>query len=147
MEKTFSIVEANNALLFVEPIVKDILKTWSELVGLKKTLEIKIKTGAEVSDPELKELEKSIEKNFQLIEIYMKDLEKVGCIFKDFERGLVDFKSYYKNREVFLCWHPGERGVMNWHFSDTGFEGRKKIDADFLEWNSREPNVEFQAIS
>lgn len=146
MQKTFTYEEANRAMIFVRPIVEDILRTWKSLVVAKKTLESAVMNGSSITSPDLAKMEKEIQENLKGIEHFLLEIEQVGCIFKDFSRGVVDFATFYKNDEVFLCWHNGEKSVEHWHYGDTGFEERKSVDEDFKTWNSKEPNVEFSLV-
>lgn len=145
-KRYFTTEEANKTLVLVRPIVTDICNVWMKLSNSKKLLESLVSSGRNMSEPEMQKLETEIDSNFKKIEHYMQELEQVGCLFKDFGKGLVDFPTFYKNTEVFLCWHINEDRVEFWHQHDTGFDGRKKIDEDFFEWNSNQPNVEFSLV-
>lgn len=146
MQKHFTLEDANHALVFVKPIVLDIQEIWLRLVDAKKTLESLVASGRSLTEPDLQKMEVEIDKNFKKIERFMKELEQVGCLFKDFSRGLVDFPTFYKNTEVYLCWHVDEEAISCWHQHDSGFDGRKDVDEDFIIWNSKEPNVEFSLV-
>jgi hypothetical protein len=54
---------------------------------------------------------------FQVREIFIKDLE----------RGLLDFPALIGGREVFLCWEKDEEDIEFWHDIDSGFAGREPI--------------------
>jgi hypothetical protein len=56
-----------------------------------------------------------------------------GCLVKDLDLGLVDFPTLYKGEEVYLCWKLGEPAIEWWHGVHEGFQGRKKIDQEFLD--------------
>ncbi len=63
-------------------------------------------------------------------------IEKIhsfGCQVKDLDLGLIDFPSLYRGEEVCLCWKLGETGIEYWHGVSEGFQGRKKIDQEFLD--------------
>jgi hypothetical protein len=71
-------------------------------------------------------------------------LEKVqefGCLVKDLDIGLIDFPTLLQGEEVYLCWKLGEAGIQFWHGVHEGFQGRKPIDAGFLQHHRGElPN-------
>ena len=66
------------------------------------------------------------------INLYLQELEAIGCVFKGFDAGLVDFYSLREDRPVFLCWRLGEERITHWHEVDAGFTGRQPIDAAIL---------------
>jgi hypothetical protein len=56
--------------------------------------------------------------DFQLREIFIKDLS----------RGLIDFPALIGGKEVFLCWESDEDDIEFWHDLETGYGGREKLD-------------------
>ena len=60
-------------------------------------------------------------------------IHSFGCQVKDLDLGLIDFPSLYRGKEVCLCWKLGETGIDYWHGVSEGFQGRKKIDQEFLD--------------
>jgi hypothetical protein len=68
-------------------------------------------------------------------------VHEFGCLVKDLDIGLIDFPTLLKGQEVYLCWKLGESGIQFWHGIQEGFQGRKSIDAEFLEHHQGElPN-------
>lgn len=63
-------------------------------------------------------------------------LEEMGLEVKDIERGIVDFPTRYRGQTVYLCFRAGEEEIRFWHGVEEGFQGRKRIDEDFLEHHS-----------
>ncbi|QQR55287.1 DUF2203 domain-containing protein [Candidatus Peregrinibacteria bacterium] len=127
MSRTFSVSEANRALLFVKPVIEDLQALIFNLAAWQK-------------NPEgffIKELDEKIRK----IQYHFEELKQVGCLCRDPERGLVDFPSFYRNEPVFLCWSLGEEAVTHWHHIQENNEQRKPIDELFLEANSKSPQA------
>jgi hypothetical protein len=59
----------------------------------------------------------------------MESLSARGIVLRDAETGLVDFPARREGRLVYLCWRPDEDRVSHWHEVDTGFGGRRPLDA------------------
>ena len=66
------------------------------------------------------ELMRQIEDVAHEINVYLRELEKVGCLFKGFEDGLVDFYGRLDGRDIFWCWKQG-RAVAVVVQTVTGF--------------------------
>jgi hypothetical protein len=56
-------------------------------------------------------------------------LERLDIVVRDLDRGLVDFPAVIDGREVYLCWLLDEPAVTHWHAIESGFAGRKRLDA------------------
>ena len=81
MKKTFDLIEANKALIFIKPIVLDIQKTWIELNNAKSVLEHEITDRKNLTETQVIQMEQEIQSNLKRIEHYMQELEQVGCVF------------------------------------------------------------------
>lgn len=127
MGKTFSVLEANQALLFVKSVAGDLQKLVFELADLQQNPE----------SPFFKELDQKIQK----IKYHFDELKLVGCVCRDPERGILDFPSFYRDQPVFLCWQLGEETVQHWHHIQEKSDQRKVIDDAFLESNSKMPQA------
>jgi hypothetical protein len=125
MAQSFTLDQANHALVFVRPILEDIQNIWHELRKLK--IEEK---------PDEDEIHIRMEK----IEHFIEELQQVGCILKDLERGIIDFPSYFKDQPIYLCWRLGEEKIDHWHSINTNYRSRHEIDEEFLQFNSAEAN-------
>lgn len=127
MGKTFSVQEANRALVFVKPVMEDLQALLFNLAALQQNPE----------SPFYKELDKHIQK----VKYHFEELKQVGCVCRDPERGTIDFPSFYLNEPVFLCWHLGEEAVSHWHRVNENSDQRRVIDELFLEANSKIPQA------
>jgi len=120
--KYFTPKEANKTLPLVKQIVRDILINASKIKFFVESM-----GKAAEENPEVLSLAEEIN-------VYMKELEEIGCSYKDwsFELGLVDFPSIIDGKEVLLCWRSDEESVKYYHGLLEGFAGRKPIPDDYL---------------
>ena len=125
MAQSFTLDQANNALVFVRPILEDIQNIWHELRKLKIE-----------ENPDEDEIHIRMEK----IEHFIEELQQVGCVLKDLERGIIDFPSYFKDQPIYLCWRLGEEKIEHWHSINTNYKGRHEIDEEFILHNTAEAN-------
>jgi hypothetical protein len=56
-------------------------------------------------------------------------VEELGAQVKDIDTGLVDFFYKKDGREVLLCWRYGEHEIAFYHELETGFAGRRPLEA------------------
>ena len=55
----------------------------------------------------------------------------LGAVVKDTSAmGLLDFYGRLEGRVVWLCWRFGEDRLGYYHELDTGFSGRRSLDAE-----------------
>ena len=141
--KYFTVEEANDSLVLVKPIVKDIV------LKRKKMIETKEKLNTITNDRRLYISKKHIALNWILstndikkeykrlksemrcisrdITYNLEELEMIGCYLKDFEIGVIDFPSVLDRRVVFLSWQLGEKTVNNWHEVVHSYDKNKVI--------------------
>lgn len=122
MQKTFTIDEANRALVFVAPVMKEIQNIWGLLMQLK---------AEQIDKPET-----TISEKFDRLKYCNDELIQVGCILRDPIEGLLNFPSIRENQSVFLCWHVGEEQVEFWHSTHEDCPSRKIIDEDFASMSA-----------
>lgn len=125
MIKTFSIEEANRALVFVAPIVREIRELWSEISSRQ----------AGLACPS----EEWVQSKKQRVEYCVRELLSVGCSIKELPKGRLDFPSFYKNIPVILCWQEGDGIILFWHEVHNTNGERLPITEDFVLWNSPKP--------
>lgn len=121
-KKLFSLSEANGTLPLVSRVVRDIVRTYGEILKLESAegdaLPADRGERAEALADELRE--------------YVREIEKVGCELKDPRIGLVDFPALLEGRVVLLCWKLGEREIRHWHEIHAGFRGRQPVAGVFV---------------
>ncbi len=124
MGHTFTLEEANRALVFVAPVIREIQDLWLALMSFQNSEE---------------KSETLIRAKVERLKYCNEELVQVGCILKDPTEGRLDFPSFYKNKPVFLCWKLGEEQIEHWHGISENAQDRKIIDEDFINWNSKVP--------
>ena len=65
----------------------------------------------------------------QMLRREVEALTELGIVLRDPEKGLVDFPSRIDGADAFLCWRLGEDRVAFWHGPESGFAGRRALDA------------------
>lgn len=129
MGKTFTLEEANRTLVFVAPVLKEILAIWEELMVFQST-----KT----------EPDESIRNRVDRLRACHDELVQVGCLVRDPVQGILVFPSFYKDQPVFLSWKHNEPQLSYWHtLSGTV---RTLIDEDFKQNHSKEPLARFNLV-
>ena len=128
-ERCFSVESANEALVLVDPVVRDIVAAYHELMRVRaERRELALLPG---SEDRLADLRDRIERIVERLQTLQQELADVGCEPKDLTDGLVDFPAVHEGRQVWLCWKLGEPEVAWWHELDGGFAGRRPIDEEF----------------
>lgn len=137
--KLFTLEQAERTLPLVRRIVEDLLveyPAWRAAVARYEVLT----GGARAEWGETSELvaaRDDVTTHADRINVYLQELETIGCIFKGFDGGLVDFYSLREDRPVFLCWRMGEERITHWHEIDAGAAGRQPVDDIILSGDSR----------
>lgn len=131
MERYFTIVEANRALLLVRPIVHDIVTKMEEAQALHNEVKLE-RDREEFHESTLFGKLKRAEELLNKVEYHMKELESIGVLLKDFKQGIVDFPCLHEKNAVYLCWKLEENAVTYWHDMDESYISRKPVDRSFL---------------
>jgi len=121
-KKHFSLKEANDALVYVERVVEDLMGCYCEVVDLRRRIE-----HPDVGDHS-EHLEAVYEDAMDRLGEFVDELHHVGVELKDFEKGIVDFPAVDGGRDVCLCWKFGEDQILSWHETDAGYTGRQHVD-------------------
>lgn len=122
----FTVERANRALVYVRPIVADIVARYREL------MELRSQTNTVPAPQRPAQLQQRVDHCVATLSHLHRELLDVGCVLKDWRTGLLDFPAVYDGRRVWLCWRLGEASVTHWHELHDGFAGRKKVIADFV---------------
>ena len=139
-ERYFSVESANEALVLVRPVVRDIVDAHQELMRLRAELqELALLLGVEARVENLRD---RIERKAERLKALRQELVDVGCEPKDLIGGLVDFPALFEGRRVWLCWKLGEPEVAWWHELNAGFAGRRPIEAEFRAGVGEAPAAE-----
>jgi hypothetical protein len=130
--KYFTPEEANRTLPLVRRIVQDIVdayREWKASLG-RYELAAAAQQGSEGESAEAVALRERVDEVARTINIYISELEQVGCVLKGFDDGLVDFRGRVEGRDVWLCWKLGEAGVTHWHDIDEGYRSRRPLEPE-----------------
>ncbi|MFI5209103.1 MAG: DUF2203 domain-containing protein [Gemmatimonadales bacterium] len=132
--RLFTIAEAEGALPLVRRILLDLqaeYPVWRAAVAAYEVV-----AGAARADwgetPQLLATREAVTASAEKINVWLRELDQVGCVFKGFEPPLVDFYALRDDRPVFLCWHLGEERITHWHEIDAGYAGRQPIEPELL---------------
>jgi hypothetical protein len=129
-KRRFSLEQANSTLPLVKRIVRDIVRTHSEVLKCQQQLERA--TGARQQQrqqpaPTPQETQGQLERHMTRLEDYVEELTEVGAELKDYQMGLIDFIGRHQGHDVCLCWKLGEERIAYWHELDAGFAGRQPV--------------------
>lgn len=127
MKKYFTADEAKRALIFVRPVVSDILEKMARSQSLYLDITNENNRGANQGDVELLGKLQLAQKLIGEIEYHIQELEGIGVLFKDLKMGLVDFPAKLSDREIHLCWMHGEQSIIFWHETYENFSDRKPL--------------------
>jgi hypothetical protein len=131
MERTFTLEEANEALVELRPIVERIVQHRRNLaVAQHRQAELVVRIGGNGGDmqpSDLREAAAAIEREAAAIAECAERINELGAQIKSLEEGLLDFPALRGDEEVLLCWKLGEDEIRYWHGVDEGFAGRKPL--------------------
>ena len=137
--RLFTREEAERTLPLVRRIVQDLMlehPAWRRAISQYELLAAG-SVADEGESPAVAAARVAAEQLAARIDVYLRELEQVGCMFQGFEEGLVDFRSMRDDRMVLLCWRHGEERITHWHEVGAGFAGRRPIDDALLSEVSR----------
>lgn len=123
MIKQFSLEEANKSLVFVKPILSDIL----ELLRSMQIIEKNANTTEEIMADK-----KKMDSVLEMIKHHINELFQVGCVCKDIENGYVDFPCIHEGELIYLCLNTNDQTIGFWHPVDTDFQQRIPINEEFI---------------
>jgi hypothetical protein len=138
MAKRFTLVQAQNLLASVAPLLQSAIELKSQYAGAERALQefsnrIMMTGGLLVDRGRPLELKQQRDTVAQKLRETINEVQEFGCVVKDLDIGLLDFPTLFRGREVYLCWKLGEPSISFWHAVDEGFAGRKEIDQEFRE--------------
>jgi hypothetical protein len=127
----FTVEEANEALMEVRPLTKELVGHRRALVELQERqsmLTMRIAgNGGNVEPRELEEVQQQLDEEVAGIARCVARIHELGALVKDLDAGLVDFPATRDGQDVLLCWRLGEDEIGFWHGLDEGFSGRKPL--------------------
>lgn len=127
MPKYYTLKEANEALIVIRPMLKEMMEIGSKIREHQPELwDLVQKSAGNGGNPTLSKLLK----DFDRLDVLLHKIQDMGIEVKDLAIGLIDFVAMHEGREVYLCWKYGEDSIQFWHEIEAGFQGRQRIDWD-----------------
>jgi hypothetical protein len=125
MSKYYTPKEANEALIIVRPILKELMALGERIRAHQPEYWAVVqKSAGNGGNPALSKLLP----DFDRLDALLHQILDMGIEVKDLTIGLIDFIGLRDGREVYLCWKYGEDSIQFWHEIDAGFSGRQIID-------------------
>ena len=138
----FTVEQANRTLPLVRRIVEDVVREhrrWQEkileleLVGRNAASAVGAERVGAPPDERVAAIERDAMAIAREIDVFERELEKLGIVLKDRRLGLIDFPGEVDGRRVWLCWRLGEPAVQFWHDLDAGYADRQPLPAAALK--------------
>jgi hypothetical protein len=131
VERTFTLEEANAAVVELRPVVERMVEHGRNLVAAQRgQMELVTRiagNGGDMQPSDLHELAETIQREADAIAACAEEINAAGAQIKSLEEGLLDFPSRRDDEDVLLCWKLGEDEIGYWHGVDEGFAGRKPL--------------------
>jgi hypothetical protein len=131
MSRTFTLEEANAALVELRPIVERMVQHRRNLTAAQlEQAELVTRiagNGGDMVPSDLHEAAETIQREADAISDCAEQINSAGAEVKSLEDGLLDFPARRGDEVVLLCWKLGEDEIHYWHRVDEGFEGRKPL--------------------
>lgn len=131
MARTFTVEEANAAVVELRPIVEQMVRHGRNLAAAQRRqteLVTRIAgNGGDMAPSDLREAAATIEQEAAAIAKCADLIDEAGAQIKSLEEGLLDFPAIRGDEVVLLCWKLGEDEIGYWHGIDEGFAGRKPL--------------------
>jgi hypothetical protein len=131
MARTFTVEEANAAVVELRPIVEQMVRHGRNLAAAQRRqaeLVTRIAgNGGDMAPSDLREAATTIEQEAAAIGKCADLIDAAGAQIKSLEEGLLDFPALRGDEVVLLCWKLGEDEIGYWHGADEGFAGRKPL--------------------
>jgi hypothetical protein len=131
MARTFTVEEANAAVVELRPIVEQLVRHGRNLAAAQRRqaeLVTRIAgNGGDMAPSDLREAAEMIESEAAAIGKCADLIDAAGAQIKSLEEGLLDFPALRGDEVVLLCWKLGEEEIGYWHGVDEGFAGRKPL--------------------
>ena len=131
MARTFTVEEANAAVVELRPIVEQMVRHGRNL-GAAQRRQTELITriagnGGDMAPSDLREAAATIEQEAAAIAKCADLIDEAGAQIKSLEEGLLDFPAVRGDEVVLLCWKLGEDEIGYWHGVDEGFAGRRPL--------------------
>lgn len=129
-EKLFTVEEAEEVLVQIEPIVRSVAENRRAVMHLTHdliTLQEDARKDRKVEASALMNMQTELDFLVKIINESLEAVEQTGAQPKDLDTGLIDFPAVIDGQPVLLCWKLGEEGIHFYHSYEGGFTGRKPL--------------------
>lgn len=129
-ERLFSIEEADEMLVRIEPLARTIADNRRAVMHLTNdllALQEDARSDRKVEAATLINKQTELDFLIKIINESLEAIEELGAQPKDLDTGLIDFPSILEGRPVLLCWKLGEESIGFYHSYEEGFSGRKPL--------------------
>lgn len=109
--KLFTEAKANESLVFVSAVAKDIVSKWSQILSMRE--EERGKHLEKLSDTQGPETMVDAKLLIEEIHYHTRELTQMGCFLKDLGKGIVLFPTEIKGEPTYLVWQVGDRVVRS----------------------------------
>ena len=131
MSRTFTLEEANEALVELRPVVERMVQHRRNLTAAQlQQAELVARiagNGGDMVPSDLHEAAETIQREADAISDCAEQINSAGAEVKSLEDGLLDFPAKRGDEVVLLCWKLGEDEIHYWHRTGEGFAGRKPL--------------------
>jgi hypothetical protein len=125
MPRYYTVKEANEALVTVRPMMKEMMEIGEKIRKHQPELwELVQKSAGNGGNARLSR----VLEDFDRLDRILHQVQDMGIEVKDLTTGLIDFTALRDGREIYLCWKYGEDSIQFWHEIEAGFAGRQFID-------------------
>jgi hypothetical protein len=126
MPQYFTLLEANETLNMIRPLVDEIQAIRQEILrNQPEAWPAMEKSAGNGGNRALSNMVKDFEK----LDALVHQIQDMGVLIKDINLGLLDFPALRDGHEVYLCWQHGEGEIAFWHEVEAGFAGRQPIES------------------
>lgn len=123
-KRYFTLEQANAVVQAIRPMLAEILAIRQVILEDRPRIWPVIEKAAGNGGSKIAS---EMAREFQRLDILVREIAATGAILRDINSGLVDFPALREGREVYLCWRYDEPGVEYWHELNGGFAGRQKL--------------------
>jgi hypothetical protein len=128
----FTLVEANEQLVLVRPLVEQLVdrrRAHVEALARQEELEGRIRgNGGGIPPAQLAAAAAEVEREARSLARLVDEINDHGAQVKDLDEGLIDFPTLHQGETVLLCWRLGEGDIGWWHGVEDGFAGRRPVE-------------------
>ena len=128
MARYFGIVEANELVADVRPVLQELRDDRERVAEVQAVLQRERETnGSAEHAEELSQREQEVRDIVKRMQRDVAQIDGWGITLRDISTGLIDFPALANGRPIWLCWRLGEDDIEWWHETNVGFDGRQPL--------------------